>query len=113
MPYPKGCMAEWWLNNSGQNLLAGVEDDESNPPRLSATFIVDFLRRIPAARESFNRLFGQMTEEEQERLTALAQAAEFMVPDPKAVEDAFQSALNKAGVQTVGPRGGTRAGGNN
>lgn len=105
-------MAEWWINNSGQNMLAGVEDDESNPPRLPHDFIIDFLRRIPEARDSFNRLFGQMTEDEQGRLAAIAQAAEFMVTDPTAVEDGFQSALNKAGIQTAGPRGGTRAGGN-
>jgi len=105
-------MAEWWINNSGLNLLKGVEDDEDNPPRLTDAFIVDFLRRIPAARDSFNRLVPNMLEEEQERLLALATSAEFVMQDPQVVEDAFQASQNKAGVRTTGPRGGQRIGGN-
>ncbi len=105
-------MAEWWLNNSGLNLLKGVEDDEDNPPRLPDQYILHFLRTIPAARASFNSLVPNMLEEEQERLAALAASAQFMSPDYKAVEDRFQSALNKAGVHTAGRYGGTRRGGN-
>lgn len=105
-------MAEWWINNSGLNLLKGVEGDEDNPPRLSDAFIVDFLRRIPGARASFNRLVPNMLEEEQERLTALAGSAQFLQSDPQEFEDAFQARQNKAGVRTTGPRGGQRIGGN-
>jgi hypothetical protein len=105
-------VAEWWLNNSGLNLLKGVEGDEDNPPRLPDEFIVDFLRRIPAARASFNTLVGQMLPEEQERLDALSRSAILMMPDLKAKEDAFQSSQNKAGVHTAGRYGGTRRGGN-
>ena len=104
-------MGEWWLNNSGLNLLKGVEDDEDNPIRLSSVMILSFLRTIPAARDSFNRLMPSMLEEEQERLRGLAISAQFVQPDYKAVEDAFQSAQNKAGVH-AGPSGGTRIGGN-
>lgn len=105
-------MAEWWLNNSGLNLLKGVEGDEDNPPRLTDEYILSFLRTIPAARASFNSLVPNMLEEEQDRLRALAASAQFMSPDYKAVEDRFQSALNKAGVHTTGRYGGTRRGGN-
>lgn len=105
-------MAEWWLNNSQDNLLKGVEGDEDNLPRLSDEAIVDFLRRIPAARLSFNRLVPSMLEEEQERLRLLARSAQFVMLDPQTAEDNFQSGQNKAGVRTTGPRGGTRIGGN-
>lgn len=103
---------DWWFNNSGLNLLKGVEDDEDNPIRLPDTDIVDFLRRIPAARTSFNRLIGGMLPDEQERLRGLAAAAKYTMPDLKAVEDQFQANQNKPGVYTTGPRGGTRIGGN-
>jgi len=104
---------EWWLNNSGLNLLKGVEDDEDNPIRLSDEYIVDFIRRIPAARASFNILVPNMLEDEQVRLRRLATAAVSMQGDPKDVEDAFQASQNKAGVYTTGRYGGTRMGGNN
>jgi len=105
-------MSEWWLNNSGLNLLKGVEDSESNPTRLSDEFIVDFLRRIPAARTSFNRLVPNMLPEEQTRLRGLVHSAELQTVDRLTVEDAFQASQNKAGVRTVGRYGGTRRGGN-
>lgn len=105
-------MAEWWFNNSGLNLLKGVEDDTDNPPRLPVDFIIDFLRRIPAARDSFNRLVPNMLEGEQERLRAMVSSANLIMPDYKAVEDAFQAAHNKVGVRTTGRYGGTRRGGN-
>jgi len=106
-------VAEWWHNNSGLNLLSGVEDDDDNPIRLADAVIVDFLRRIPAARLSFNRLLGTMLPAEQDRLNGLSMSAELMMSDAKAVEDAFQASQNKVGVYTAGPRGGSRAGGNN
>jgi len=106
-------MGEWWFNNSNLNLLKGVEDDDDNPPRLTANYIIHFLRTIPAARASFERLVPNMLEDEQTRLRGLISSANLIQPDYKAVEDAFQAAHNKVGVQTSGPRGGTRAGGNN
>jgi len=105
-------VAEWWLNNSSLNLLKGVNDDDCNPFRLSDESIVQFLRTIPAARASFNLLVPNMLPDEQDRLRALMMSATFMAPDYKAVEDAFQSALNKPGVHTTGRYGGTRRGGN-
>lgn len=103
---------EWWLNNAGLNLLSGVVGDESNPARLSDEQILDFVRRIPAARESFNRLVPQMLEEEQDRLRLLAISAQYPMPDLTACEDKFQASQNRAGVRTSGPRGGKRIGGN-
>jgi len=106
-------MAGWWTNNSNLNLLKGVNDDEDNPIRLSDDMILYFIRTIPAARTAFEQTVPQMLPEEQERLRALAMSAQYMQPDSKAVEDAFQSALNKAGVKTTGRYGGARRGGNN
>ena len=106
------CLGSWWINNSGQNLLAGVEDDASNPIRLNDLLIVDFLRRIPAARQAFNDLVPNMLPEEQERLRMIAAASVYVVLDYKQVEDNFQSVLNKTGVKTCGRYGGTRRGGN-
>lgn len=105
-------MGEWWLNNSGDNLLRGVEDDETNLPRLSEEYILDFLLHIPGARDSFNRLVPNMLAEEQERLRRIATAAQAMVMDPKEIEDAFQASQNRAGIHTTGRYGGTRMGGN-
>lgn len=98
---------EWWINNSNQNLLGGVD-----PPRLPDDMIVSFLKTIPGARESFNRLVPQMLPEEQARLWPLAETAKYLQRDYKAVEDDFQARLNKAGVRTAGRYGGTRRGGN-
>lgn len=104
---------EWWLTSGNVNQLKGVKGDASNPLRLTDAVIIDFLRRIPAARESFNRLVPTMLPEERDRLEALANgSAKYLKPDYKKVEDDFQSRINKASVRTAGPRGGQRIGGN-
>ena len=64
MTQPKG---DWWNDNVGQNMLAGVEDDPDNIPVLPGYAITDMLRRIPAARAAFNRMVPNMLPEEQER----------------------------------------------
>lgn len=98
---------EWWYTDAGQNLLKGVEDDESNPPRLDSASIVSFLQNIPAARESFERVVPQMLPEEQDRLRYLAETiAHYPARDPKDVEDHFQHVLNTGGIRVCGPRGG-------
>lgn len=103
---------EWWLNNSGTNLLKGIVGDESNPALLSDAFIIDFLRRYQAARVSFNRLVIGMLPEEKERLAALAAQAPEIYIDPQLQSDAIQVKWNRAGVHTCGKYGGTRMGGN-
>lgn len=104
-------MAEWWYNNSGLNLLKGVLGDENNPIRLSDTTIVDFLRRIPAARDSFERIVPNMLPEEQERLRLLAASCQ-RLDRSYIYEDTFQGLMNRQGVRTTGRYGGTRRGGN-
>jgi DNA-binding NarL/FixJ family response regulator len=105
---------EWWYNNSGLNLLKGVDGDTSNPIRLPDATIIQFLRTIPAARSSFNRIVPNMLEDEQIRLRAIAEgSAKYVLPDYEAVEDTFQNRQNTAGVRTAGRFGGTRRGGNN
>jgi hypothetical protein len=103
---------EWWINDVGQNQLKGVEDDPLNQPRLSGKTIFDFLRRIPDARASFNRLYPTLLPEEQERLMQVAAAAQFLQPDYRLEHDDFQASQNTVGVRTTGPHGGGRFGGN-
>lgn len=105
-------MSEWWINDSGLNLLKGVEGDDLNPPRLSDDLIVLFLRTIPQSRESFNRLVPSMLEDEQYRLNDLALSAVHMSVSTTQWEDQFQSLMNRSGTRTCGPYGGTRRGGN-
>lgn len=103
---------EWWINNSGSNLLAGIVGDAENPALLPDAFIVDFLRRYQSARDSFNRLVPGMLPEEKARLALLADQAPEVYVDPQVVSDAVQRAWNRAGVHTCGKYGGTRRGGN-
>ena len=110
-------MAEWWFDNGGQNMLSGVHSDDpdvpsDNPVRLPDDFIIDFLHRIPAARESFNRLYPQMSFEEKERLDLLLSNAVFLPRSPQEQTDRFQRSQNVVGVRTTGRAGGRRIGGN-
>ena len=97
---------EFWVNASGQNLLGGID-----PPVLEDDDILDFLRRIPDARASFERLYPTMTVEERTRLRALTEGLPLWI-DPHTREDNFQNRQNTEGIFTTGPRGGTRRGGN-
>lgn len=102
---------DWWYNNSGLNLLKGIEGDDTNPIRLPDASIIDFLRRIPAARDSFNRLVPNMLEDEQVRLRKLAESCQHL-DEGYRYEDAFQNSQNRQGIRTTGRFGGTRRGGN-
>lgn len=97
-------IGEWWISNEGDNLLAGVVDDETNPIRMRDTYILDFLSRIPEARASFARLVPQMLLAEQTRLNALAQYGGYF--DTQIELDTFQHRLNTQRILTCGPRGG-------
>jgi hypothetical protein len=100
-------VAEWWLSDTGDNMLKGVEDDVLNPYRLSDDTIQEFLRRIPEARASFERLFPTLLLEEQERLSPLyGYASHNPVRDPTTTSDSFQRSQNTAGIHTTGPKGG-------
>jgi hypothetical protein len=94
---------EYWFDNAGQNMLAGVAGDESNPIRLPDDYIIDFLARRPEARASFERLLSTMLPAEQTRLQGLARSADATrSTDPNMRSDIFQSRMN--GVRV--PRGG-------
>jgi len=95
---------EWWVSNEGANLLKGVEDDEDNPILLEDNAIVDFLRQIPAARDSFNRLYPTMLPDEKVRLVALARSATHTVESPLQASDSFQNKLNRQGIHLERPR---------
>lgn len=98
---------DWWYNNTGQNMLAGVPDDPDNPPRIDDELIADLLTRIPAARESFNRIVPTMLPEEQARLLAIAAgSASLNALNHHAVHDQFQHRFNTTGIRVAGPRGG-------
>lgn len=101
---------EWWVDGAGRNLLRGVPGDEDNPPLLPEDYIIDFLRHVPAARESFNRLYPTMLPEERERLDILAQSAGNLTISPKTRSDRFQRSQNTVGIHTTGPYGGQRRG---
>lgn len=106
-------MAEWWVNNSGQNMLKGVEDDATNPIRLADEAIASFFSKIPAARTSYTHLRGSLLPAEQARLDTLLAMAVSLPLDTTALTDAHQHKWNTAGIHTVGRYGGTRRGGNN
>lgn len=107
-----GIQMEWWFNNSGLNLLKGVAGDEGNPLRLPDASIIAFLRSIPAARDSFNRLVPTMLEDEQIRLQTIASGSAKYLASEYLYADHEQAMQNRMGVHTTGKRGGTRRGGN-
>ena len=100
---------DWWIDDAGTNLLKGIDDDVNNPAFLEDSAIVDFLIRIPAARDAFLRMVGNMLPEEQARLMRLYACATpppSTQMDPNDVSDAFQHRINTSSVRTSGPRGG-------
>ena len=105
-------MAEWWFNNSGQNMLQGIPGDESNPALLPDEKIASFFDRIPEARASYLRLRTGLPEAERERLDTLLRMADGVELDPVVISDAIQRNWNQDGVRTAGKYGGTRRGGN-
>lgn len=106
-------MAEWWVNNSGQNLLTGIPGDATNPAHLDDETIAAFFSRYPAAVASYTKLRTGLTDEERARLDPLLEMAQALTStDPHTFSDAVQSKWNKAGVRTAGRYGGTRRGGN-
>ena len=106
---------EWWIVPNGTNMLSGLDyfneetgqydNDPNNPARLNRIDIIDFLKRIPMARHSFNRLYPTMSDEEKLRLDEIAKASKFMERNPQTVEDNFQRRMNTQGIYTTGKRG--------
>ena len=104
---------DWWANDDGDNMLAGVAGDTDNPIRLPDDYILTFLQKIPDARAAFDRMIGNMLPEEQSRLLPLKAFADVsQVADNSILSDTFQHNWNREGVYTAGHKGGTRTGGN-
>lgn len=107
---------EWWITPNGTNMLSGLDvfntetgrydNDLTNPAKLNRIDIIDFLKRIPSARSSFNRLYPTMSDEEKVRLDEIAHASKFMESNPQTVEDNFQRRMNTQGIYTTGKKGG-------
>lgn len=98
--------AEWWYDDTGTNMLKGVEGDEDNPILLQDNMIVDFLSTIPAALDSFNRVVPTMLSEEQDRLYALASGIpKYTYQNEKTFHDTVQSTWNRSGVRLERPKG--------
>lgn len=105
-------MREWWVQNTGQNMLKGVEDDPSNPVKLNDATIASFFDAYPEAVASYRRIRTTLLPEEQERLDRLLRMSQAIETNPTRFSDNVQSNWNKAGVRTAGRFGGTRRGGN-
>lgn len=102
-------MGEWWVSDTGENMLAGLPGSYDNPARLPDDYILNFLICIPDARKSFDRLIGNMLPEEQERLRPLRLASDNQrIQDPGILSDMFMTSMNRHPVYS----NGTRAGGN-
>ena len=98
--------AEWWFDDSGANLLKGVDGDPDNPLLMWDDMIVDFLSTIPAALESFNRVVPTMLVDEQTRLNALAVGVpKYNYRNEKTFHDNVQKNWNKSGVHLEKPKG--------
>lgn len=103
----------WWIGDSGKNMLRGDPDDPKNPPILGNDLILEFLHRIPQAREDFLVMLPSLTIQERSRLELLVENAPFIAKLPESLpeeSDAFMHKMNTAGVYTTGPRGGTGRG---
>lgn len=107
---------EWWITPNGTNMLSGLDvfnvetgmydNDETNPAKMNRYDIIDFLKSIPLARASFNRIYPTMSAEEKIRLDEIAKACKFVPRNPKDVEDTFQRRMNTQGIYTTGKKGG-------
>lgn len=106
----------WWVTPNGTNLLSGLDvwnsetrqwdNDPSNPAKLHRYDIIDFLRRLPQARVSFDYLYPSMSDAEKLRLDVISKASVKMVTDPTTLSDNFQKRMNTQGIYTTGPKGG-------
>ena len=103
----------WWVNDSGINLLKGVEGDPQNPIILGDDLILDFYHRIPQARIDMEAILPSMSPAEKLRIkTLLAHNPIATAPWVSESEqsEAFMRKMNTAGVHTAGPGGGTGKG---
>lgn len=144
-------MANWWINDSGQNTLKGEPayvaqdgtvlsnqleaqqysvlynqsysvwlDDGGNPGnprnpiRMRDDFVLHCIHTVPQAREDFFKMLPSLNPAEQARFNRMLERSPLhQVPyvDPTTTEDNFARRMNRAGIRTTGPKGGTRIGG--
>ncbi len=103
-PQERRCDLEWWFQSGGtENMLKGVEGDETNPPRLTGDQITEFLQHIPQARASYSRIYPTLLPEEQARLDSIVDGSPSLEPlTPDTIADNFQHRLNTPRLQRGG-----------
>jgi len=98
---------DWWVDDTGMNLLKGVDGDVNNPIYLEDEAIIEFLSRIPEARSAFLRMVPNMLPDEQTRLNtlyAVAYPPPSNLMDEVTVSDNFQHYINTRGIHTSKPK---------
>lgn len=94
---------EWWFQSGNENMLKGVEGDETNMPRLTGDQITQFLQHIPQSRASYDRIYPTLLPEEQARLDSIVEGAPTLVPLIREnMEDAWQHRFNTPRLQRGG-----------
>lgn len=94
---------EWWFQHGNENMLKGVEGDETNPPMLTGDQITHFLQHIPQAMASYNRIYPTLLPEERARLDSIVEGAPSLKPLVREnMEDAWQHRMNTPRVQRGG-----------
>lgn len=103
-------MSNWWVSETGVNMLEGDPNDPDNPVKLPDASILEFIQKIPQARTDLEAIFPTMSSVGQERIKALIANNPFLhkpMESPVTKADDFQKRQNTAGVYTAGPHGGT------
>jgi hypothetical protein len=94
-------MSNFWIRETGQNTLSGVEGDFYNRPVLPDYLIIEFLSDgNQKARDDFQALLPSMLPEEQERLNHLYAFSTPPRDHQQLIEDKFQGSMNKLKVNT-------------
>lgn len=103
-------MPNWWVSETGVNMLEGDPNDPDNPVKLPDASIIEFLHSIPQARTDLEESFPLLSGVAQARLKELIASNPFLqkpMESPIKKSDDFQLRQNTAGVYTAGPHGGT------
>ena len=88
-------MSNFWVRDTGQNTLKGVEGDEANSPVLPDYLILEFLSDgNQKARDDFQALLPSMLPQEQERLNTLWAFSTKPQKNEQIIEDEFQNSMN-------------------
>lgn len=103
-------MPNWWVSETGVNMLEGDPDDPENPVKLPDASVIEFIHKIPQARIDLEICFPTLSEVAQTRIKNLISANPFIqkpMESPITKADDFQFRQNTAGVYTAGKFGGT------